>query len=931
MTKLYIVEQNAAGVGGHYYSYTRCIAEAAISLGIEPVLLLNRRFVGDWALGEINTVKAFTLTWGEAEGVKRRTWGVGNLAYEYARATAGDPPRPGDHVLAHTLGFAELIALLDYLTSLAGRAQLPTIHILMRYDPSYMLDDIDTFEPLFERVAASPALQRVLRFHADTDALSNEFARLSKLPVSTLPIPFDQRYLQERPPIERDTDLVTVTYLGDARLEKGYGLLPEAIAALRGKIDRRVRFVLQSNFNTPGGEPGMREARDRLAGYPEVEIVQEPQGAVEYYRRLAEADAILLPYDPQRYAARSSGILIEAMAAGKPVLTSAGSWMATQVTSDHAVLFDGESELAPALLDLVTRFEALAERAKAIAERWQTASTGRAFVEALNATAAPAVSEAASKRVLVVMNGDAMVLRNGASRVALTQFAYLQKAGYSVAALFLGYDAVALAGDLERWRLAVTDRIRSFDLEAVHAMILDETARREWRADPRGTSIEADLDAHRSLQADVALRAYLRAHPIDCVLLNYVTAAPVVETLGLADVPVVCETHDLQSLQKAIYGRRAPSDADLAAEFAALARCRHIVSLNPDEADRMREKLTVPVSVTGVYPPPMASAFDALAGCSDLAEVAACCRPSVELFDAAEHLRGWESLDLLFVGSNHLPNVEGLRWFLDEVFIPQLAPHGTTLAVAGSVTDYEEWPQLPGLVYLGRVADLDPLYAAARIVVLPILSGAGSPVKTVEALAQGKAMVATRLALRGIDPTDWRGVAVADNAAGFARCIRDLLADPEHREREGRAAADVAATLADPGRYEVTMDAVFGDVLGEGAPRAAGKGGAPRSAPRSAKGSTVEWSASLGAVNRLLKEVIAGHTPSALLGGASLSDAAAGAIDEWLTQLVDSLVRRRTALALRSDAALLRAAAAADPAHVLATAHEALDADGDVW
>ena len=61
------------------------------------------------------------------------------------------------------------------------------------------------------------------------------------------------------------------------------------------------------------------------------------------------ADLVLIPYSAQSYRYRSSGVLVEAMAAGKPVVTTAGSWMAAQLTPQNAILFDDPKDLGRAI------------------------------------------------------------------------------------------------------------------------------------------------------------------------------------------------------------------------------------------------------------------------------------------------------------------------------------------------------------------------------------------------------------------------------------------------------------------------------------------------------------------------------------------------------------------------------------------------------
>jgi hypothetical protein len=122
--------------------------------------------------------------------------------------------------------------------------------------------------------------------------------------------------------------------LGDARTEKGYLELPRLVRALGpdGLSPRRVVFRIQSNFNIPGGEPGIAAARAELEACPpdQVEVIPQPLDAAAYRQLVQTGDISLVLYDPTVYYARSSGVLVESLSAGMPVLTVAGGWPAAQ-------------------------------------------------------------------------------------------------------------------------------------------------------------------------------------------------------------------------------------------------------------------------------------------------------------------------------------------------------------------------------------------------------------------------------------------------------------------------------------------------------------------------------------------------------------------------------------------------------------------------
>jgi glycosyltransferase involved in cell wall biosynthesis len=88
----------------------------------------------------------------------------------------------------------------------------------------------------------------------------------------------------------------------------------------------------------------------------------------------------------------------------------------------------------------------------------------------------------------------------------------------------------------------------------------------------------------------------------------------------------------------------------------------------------------------------------------------------------------------------------------------------------------------------GRVPDVTPYLDAAEVVALPIDLGGGMRVKLLEALAAGKAVVASPRAAAGLDMTDRKEILLAKTDAEFADAIVMLIGDEDARARIGAAA-----------------------------------------------------------------------------------------------------------------------------------------------
>lgn len=164
---------------------------------------------------------------------------------------------------------------------------------------------------------------------------------------------------------------------------------------------------------------------------------------------------------------------------------------------------------------------------------------------------------------------------------------------------------------------------------------------------------------------------------------------------------------------------------------------------------------------------------------------------------------GGEEGSLILTGTmSYPPNAEAAVWFVREV-LPRLCgmrPDVTFMIVGRDPSEaVRRLADVPGVEVTGRVERIEPYLARAAVAVAPLLSGGGTKLKVLEALAAGRPVVATPVAAEGIDVVDGRDLIVAAQPEPFARAVADLLADPARRA--AMAAAGRAAVVE---RYDWT-------------------------------------------------------------------------------------------------------------------------------
>ncbi len=134
-----------------------------------------------------------------------------------------------------------------------------------------------------------------------------------------------------------------------------------------------------------------------------------------------------------------------------------------------------------------------------------------------------------------------------------------------------------------------------------------------------------------------------------------------------------------------------------------------------------------------------------------------------------------------FIGSlDWLPNLEGLEWFLKEVW-PDLHRKNPdfSLHVAGRhMPAHLKHRHLAGVHFYGEVEDARTFINAHSLMVVPLFSGSGMRVKILEGMALGKVVLTTTMGLEGILAQNGQEVFVADSARAFIQAIEFCLNHP---------------------------------------------------------------------------------------------------------------------------------------------------------
>jgi glycosyltransferase involved in cell wall biosynthesis len=149
-------------------------------------------------------------------------------------------------------------------------------------------------------------------------------------------------------------------------------------------------------------------------------------------------------------------------------------------------------------------------------------------------------------------------------------------------------------------------------------------------------------------------------------------------------------------------------------------------------------------------------------------------------------------LNIIFTGSfQYHPNYEAMIWFVQHVFpkILKQVPKAQ-LMITGDHANLS-LPSTSNITLTGYVEDIKRLISESWVSIAPLLSGGGTRLKILEAMALGTPVVSTSKGAEGLNVNHGEHLLIADSPEDFANHIISLIDDKSLRDRLATSARNL--------------------------------------------------------------------------------------------------------------------------------------------
>jgi glycosyltransferase involved in cell wall biosynthesis len=283
--------------------------------------------------------------------------------------SAVTPDRLGQSpiLFLHTTTHRQIVPMVDW--TLRHKNINPTVVILLRFaaapNPYYPKSgDAEAYKKALDYIVEKGVAKHI-RLVTDSDVLAEEYR---SLPISVLPIPHTLHTVNT--PLPGATH--TMTYLGNARSTKGFQYLPHVVDSVEAELENNSwKAEFQANVLFERDRESVHALQ--LLRQRKVTLHESEMSVQDYNALLARSTMVIIPYQLVYYYAQTSGVMCEALAAGKVVIIPRGTWMSRQLRGKgvgEAFLPGDRVSLSEAVRRAMNNIDRLLERARVVREEW---------------------------------------------------------------------------------------------------------------------------------------------------------------------------------------------------------------------------------------------------------------------------------------------------------------------------------------------------------------------------------------------------------------------------------------------------------------------------------------------------------------------------------------------------------------------------------
>ncbi|MTI86448.1 MAG: FkbM family methyltransferase [Balneolaceae bacterium] len=320
---IWVLDAGLHSQNGHHYTYAKELVKYFEESPQKFTLLTHRAFDESLLPGQkvlpVLTQSPYRFQENVIQGIKESN----RITYEELTTHLSEKIQPGDKVVMHTTGINNLQGVLDWYKELPFQPAVEMRICFQEALTNRFAKADETLDRMEEQLLEyASVFQPNLQISCAPESLTKMYAQK----LNYIPKAVGCMVKSAMLDVEKDShkrEMEEFLYISSGRDVQGVRLMLELVLKLQGKSTNYRLTVYTGLMHEAYQERFRKLAGDR------VHIIEKDDPEYSYDGLIQRSSAVLLPYEPEHFGNKLSGILLDVLAGKTPVLTTKGTYSDT--------------------------------------------------------------------------------------------------------------------------------------------------------------------------------------------------------------------------------------------------------------------------------------------------------------------------------------------------------------------------------------------------------------------------------------------------------------------------------------------------------------------------------------------------------------------------------------------------------------------------
>lgn len=282
-----------------------------------------------------------------------------------------------DHILIPVTDWIIFSVIVKWMKNLR-QGEIPNIHFLLMYENAPWMIGGYPYNRIIAKLKGLGRVRNRIYLYTETNRHAENLRKNElgvRVDVCPFPIVLDNHGQEE---LEVKGKII-ISLVGGGRRDKGFSAMYEIIKMFQDlyKGNSEIEFIMQY----PREMDKLENDTRRIESLEKVRMLNNRLSQVEYEDYIYQSDIMIFPYHKDTYTSRGSGIVCQAVAAGKPIVVTKSTALAERITHKNGLSASVGNEFSQAILEVVSNLDTFRKNARLASDHYNDSSLNNAIVK----------------------------------------------------------------------------------------------------------------------------------------------------------------------------------------------------------------------------------------------------------------------------------------------------------------------------------------------------------------------------------------------------------------------------------------------------------------------------------------------------------------------------------------------------------------------